>query len=284
MNLSILLLLIPSFASLFGSVQQTRRFLVINAYQRWTHPQSADVKRNDGVPAGTTLSGTAGGELTLDCESQGWVSYTCDRDGCNVVVCETRGTNVTVRRLNPETGPKTEARSQLGRILTALYRREPIASVVLAARTGGNASDAVLLQSARGVHLGPALNRVLEGRYCFRARHLPVVSSAAPQTFTLDWDRALEPEGIAKVSNFAPGAYTLEKGTPGAGDTCNVDRDGAVAWVLVVSEGDFGRVNAQWKENAPWFADLENAGASLSVVATVRHAVLAFLAESVDGK
>lgn len=284
MNLPILFLLLPALAGLLGTAQQGKRYLVINAYQHWTYLPPAEVKRNDGVPAGAKLTGTPGGELTLDCESQGWVAYTCEESGCNALACAMQGSGVKVRRMNQEGGSKTEARSKLGLILTALYKREPVASMVLAARAGGNPSDAVVLQNSQGVHWGPALSRVLEGRYCFRLRHLPVESSGPVRSFALDWDRALDPEGISKVPNLTAGVYQVEKGTPGSAESCNIDPDAAAAWVLVVPEADFVRINSQWKDNSPWFADLDNAGASLSVMATVRHAVLAWLAESVDGK
>src|SRR4051812_7534337 len=101
MNLPILVLLLPALAGLAGTPQQGKRFLVVNAYQRWTYA-AGEVKRNDGVPENARLTGTPGAELTLDCESQGWVVYTCEKDGCNVAACDMRGTNVTARRMNQE--------------------------------------------------------------------------------------------------------------------------------------------------------------------------------------
>jgi hypothetical protein len=157
--------------------------------------------------------------------------------------------------------------------------REPRELVVAAARAGGNLADAVLVQDARGVHLGPAFNRVLEGRYCVQLAALGTGIADQLRTITLDWDRAVDAEGIAQ-SDARPGLYRAEKGTPGAGGACKVDSDGAPAWVLLAPAGQFDSMNAKWKEYQQSAGELERANVAPSIVATFRHGALASLADS----
>ena len=62
------------------------------------------------------------------------------------------------------------------------------------------------------------------------------------------------------------------------------DPDATAAWILVAAESDFSRVSTEWKANTTWFNQLEQSGSDPSVVSTVRHAILAYLADSLRPK
>jgi hypothetical protein len=159
--------------------------------------------------------------------------------------------------------------------------REPKQLVMAAARSGGNPNDAVVALDERGVHWGPALMRVLEGRYCLQLSQLPAGTSGGDATALLDWDRAVDAEGVASTPGVSPGLHALQKGSPGSNGSCEFDADGTTAWVLVVPAPEFQRLDAAWKQQAVSIADLERGGISLATATTVRHAVLADLAATV---
>jgi hypothetical protein len=93
-----------------------------------------------------------------------------------------------------------------------------------------------------------ALNRVLEGQYCFQVSPLPADAAA-----------------------------------PAAGqDRCVVEDDAAPAWVVIAPQSDWPRLVAQWKSYRAWFRQLEDSGAAPGVVVTVRRAVLSSLADTVE--
>jgi hypothetical protein len=83
---------------------------------------------------------------------------------------------------------------------------------------------------------------------------------------------------------MAPGLYELEKGTPGTNPICCVDTNATPAWVLVVSQSGFQAVNKEWEDNLAQIEDLEQSGASTSTLTTLRHAILASLADPVEGR
>lgn len=254
---------------------------VINADPGWTFDGSR-IDRGDQLPATAHLDGPAVATVILDCDSSVWLSYSCGAGPCSIPVCANPVPGVIVRNVNPY------AHSPQSRSLIALFQsllsREPKSPETAAARAGGNPSDAVVLQTPEGIHWGPALQRVLEGRYCFRLSQLPVRTTGFTKTFTLDWDRSLEAEGIAQIRDLMPGAYALEKGTPGPNESCRMDPEGVAAWVVVTPEPDFRRVSAEWKDDSVWLAQLERSGASRSTVMTIRHAILAGLADSLGKK
>jgi len=202
-----------------------------------------------------------------------------------VPVCTTKIDGVNILRSDPggaNTRAATSGVAESRGLLDTLFRRQPKDPVTLGVRSGGNPSDAVVLQDSRGVHWGPALNRVLEGSYCFRLSNLP--ASGTARVFTLMWDRSIEPEGLAAISGITPGLYAIDKGVPGSNTACAADPDGSTAWVLIAGAADFPRVSAAWKGNANWFSHLEQSGTGPSIVATVRHAVLASLADSLQSR
>ncbi len=203
------------------------------------------------------------GDLLLDCGNKGWLTQSCASESCAKHAC------------NEDESVKV---SRLLHLASAFFlRSEPEEPATLGVRGGGNPSDAVVLQDSRGLHWGPALTRVLEGRYCFRLKPLPVKSSGAPQQFTIDWDRSVESEGLAPLPNLAPGLYSLGKGTPGASGACTVDSDGTAAWVVVAGEPAFEKLNQQWKAEQTELDRMQRSGASLPVVVALRHAALAAL-------
>ena len=225
-----------------------------------------------GLKQGEPLMARSDADLVLECPV-GLLTYSCRAYPCRVNACaETPSPGITIHR----------SKGLLSG-LAALLTREPKEPVIAAARAGGNPSDAVVLRDEKGVHLGPALNRVLEGRYCFRFSSLPLGRSQ-PSTLTLDWDRSVDAEGVAQAPALQPGLYALEKGVAGAGNDCRLDMDAPPAWVLVAQAGDFNRLSAEWKQQASAIAQLEQSGASLAAVTTVRHTVLAHLAESSDSR
>jgi hypothetical protein len=264
--------LIPLFAGLLCA-QATERVTVISAGGGWLW-QGHLLARGTPLDQKATVTGNAAaGELIVECPNLGWISYSCKRkDGsCDVSMCAVNVPDVNSQRMGEWYNPR--------RLTTALFQREPKEGVTLGVRSGGNPADAVLLQNAQGVHWGPALNRVIEGRYCLRLNPLPAPARPASQVFPLEWDRDTDPEGFGQASSLAPGLYTLNKGKPGAGGGCNVDPDETAAWVLIAVEPQFAQLNAQWKEKATDLAQLERAGTPPSVMANLRHAVLAALAD-----
>jgi hypothetical protein len=108
---------------------------------------------------------------------------------------------------------------------------------------------------------------------------LPAGTSGTLPPFSLDWDRALDAEGIQQVSDLKPGLYGLDKGTLD-GDGCKLDADGSTAWVLIAPNVDFERLNGEWKTQAAAIAELDRSGAANATLLTIRHAVLSGLAES----
>ena len=273
---------------------------VVSSGNGWTMAGRA-LQRGSALRAGATL--TAGGmdEILLECGAAGFVAYACDRPPCRIAACATSGNDVTVRRLAlvPLTEPVTRGPAghapasahpsthpsllDLARSFAlALFSREPTEVVFPAARTSGHPSDAVLRLDARGLHVGPALTRVLAGRVCVQLRRLPATSSDAGRTLTFDWDRNVDPEGPAAAHNLTPGLYAMRTGTPGAAGACEFDADTRTAWALVASDAAFDRASAEWTRHAASFRAFEEAGASLRVAAAAKHAVLASLADAVE--
>ena len=266
---------------------------VILAEKGWS-AGGRTVARGTSLSAQDVLAGAANATaLLLECGQAGWLVYECGGRPCRVPVCASKVDGVSVQRSDPGgagsrgadpiRGPVATAGVPESRTLFAsLFSRQPQSPVTLGVRSGGNPSDAVILQNAQGIHWGPALNRVLEGRHCFRVSTIP--ASGPPPTFSLDWDRSIDPEGVAAVPSVRPGLYEMGKGVPGPGGNCPADPDATAAWILVAAESDFPRVSAEWKANTAWFNQLEQSGSDPSVVSTVRHAVLAYLADSLRSK
>ena len=250
-----------------GSAQVGRpQARVVSTTGAWTN-QDRLLIRGARPEIGTSIDATNAAELLVECGDAGHFRYACSA-GCQVQVCEAPPAGVTRTRVDVERG-----------FFDSLIRREPRELVVAAARAGGNLSDAVLVQDARGVHLGPAFNRVLEGRYCVQLASLGTGSADPPSTLTVEWDRAVDAEGIAQ-SDARPGLYRAEKGTPGADGACALDSDGVPAWVLLTPADQLASVNAKWKEYQQSAGELERANAAPSIVATFRHGALASLADS----
>jgi hypothetical protein len=263
--------------SLFSQDVQPR---VVSSGKGWFRADDSRLLlRDDRLAVRDRLTGGKdGGELILDCGQRGWFTYRCESGTCtNVHVCaETNDGGAKVERA-PLLAHLTEMR-------VSLVRREPAELAVAGVRGEGGPSDAVVMLTPQGVHWAPVLGRVLEGRYCFRLAHLPAASAGPFRTFTLDWDKTVEKEGIAPVANLIPGLYGLEKGVPGTNANCRLDANVLPVWVLVVPSAAFDAVNKQWDDDSNQVDELEQSGAATSVLMTLRHAVLAWLADSVEKK
>jgi hypothetical protein len=216
-------------------------------------------------------SKSANQDAIIACGSAGWILHTCSKPDCKVRACDLAGKGVSSGRVDPVAGRPTELRaSYLG--------RESTPRITAAVRGGREPNDALLLQNAQGIHLGPALDRILEGEYCFRLARLPAADSR-PLIFQLRWDRRKDRQGVMAVPPVTPGTYTLEKGSPDPGG-CRIAPDATAAWVLIAAESEFGRASGQWRTDTAWANKLEESGASLMAVTTVRRALLAALADS----
>ena len=267
---------------------------VILAEKGWS-VAGRSVARGTSLSAQDVLAGAANATaLLLECGQAGWLVYECGGRPCRIPVCAPKVDGVTVQRSDPGGADNRSTDPIRGPVVTAgvpesrtlfasLFSRQPQSPVTLGVRSGGNPSDAVILQNAQGIHWGPALNRILEGRHCFRLSNIPASNGPIP-AFSLDWDRSIDSEGVAAVPAVRLGLYEMGKGVQGPGGNCPADPDAVAAWILVVSESDFSRVSAEWKANTAWFNQLEQSGSDPSVVSTVRHAVLAYLADSIRSR
>jgi hypothetical protein len=230
------------------------------------------IARGDRLSAVAELTAKEAGDLMLECGTGGVILYTCSRVPCRVPACSTEVKGAEVRRLDAGGAP----RDLLTRMLPSLIRREPKAPETLGVRGGGSVNDAVLFESGGSLHLGPALRRVLDGRYCFRLKKLPANDSG--RTFTLQWDRSVEAEGLVQAAGLTHGVYTLEMGQECVFD----DPDRTPVWVVITGQADFARVDGEWKSYAAWLRQLEAGGTTPAAVATLRRAVLSSLGDAVE--
>jgi hypothetical protein len=270
---------IPMFILLFlaqGASAPIRVDLATKGWYLGTRP----IARGDALSAIAELTAKEPGDLMLECGSAGVVLYTCAHASCTVPACSTHVEGVAVRRLDTGGSPRdVTSFPMLSGMFASLHRRQPKAPDTLGVRGGGGVNDAVVFESAGTLHLGPALRRVLEGRHCFRLMRLPAAGPA--QTFTLDWDRAVESEGLAQIPNLVPGAYSLEMSRANA--LCEFgDPDSPPAWLVVTSHADFARIGGQWQSYAAWLRELEQSGASPAVVIAMRRAILSSLGDAVE--
>ena len=79
------------------------------------------------------------------------------------------------------------------------------------------------------------------------------------------------------VAGFPPGCTQVKK-APSAGP-CQPAPDDAHGWALVVGPDTFPGASAEWQTHAAAIEQFEREGASPNLVATLRRAVLAGLAE-----
>jgi hypothetical protein len=275
--------LLYAIASSAVLAQDARPVRVISETPGWfVHDRQA--VRGDRLPAKEEITGRTKTDLILDCGEAGWIAYTCKQAPCSVRACVPAADGVSVQRVDPDARNGAGAPASLGTMLASFFRRAPKSPETLGVRGGGNPNDAVVARNGDEVDFAPALNRVLEGRYCFQVSQLPAASAAPAAAFTLDWDRERKDSGRARVAGIRPGAYTLRKGTPAGPDRCVFEDDAAPAWVVIAPQNDWSRLDAQWKSYGAWFRQLETSGAAPGVVATVRRAVLSSLADTVEAR
>lgn len=141
-------------------------------------------------------------------------------------------------------------------------------------------SDAVVQTTETELHLGSALNRVLEGTYCFRLKPIPPGNASGSRQGTLDWDRSTDPEGAVHLAGIQPGLYTIEKSGSEAAGACDFEADPTPAWILVASPASYQGLKSQWVDFTTQARKAEQEGASPTVLLTLRHAALAHLADS----
>ena len=246
---------------------------VISADDGWT----ADAKkltRGRELPASAIVvfakpSTGKASALVLDCPGEGIHFYSCPTGSCKPSICGEKADGVL--KLSAESG-----HGPLKRISTLFEEREPRNYVTAAARAGGSPTDALLLSDSRGIHWGPALRRVLEGRYCLILNHLG--KQQAAKTFIINWDSALDPQGITAASGLAPGGYGLEKGL---GEVCKADPESVSSWVVIAPESEFKELSADWSRTLVSLDKLSDVS-SLSTVTAARHAFMASMAEIVE--
>jgi len=246
---------------------------VVKAEDGWVLQPNQHVDQN--AVLGSRL---ANQEAIIDCGSAGWILHTCSKPNCKVRACDLEGKDASSGRKDVSSGRVDPVAGRSAELRASYLGREATTHIGAAVRGGREPNDALLLQNAQGIHWGPALERVLEGTYCFRFTRLPAAGSR-PLIFQLQWDRRKDREGVMAVPTVTPGTYTLEKGTPDNGG-CRIDPEAAAAWVLIAPESDFGRASAQWQTDTAWTNKLEESGASLMAVTTVRRGLLAGLADS----
>jgi hypothetical protein len=244
---------------------------VVQAEKGW-QLSGRELSPNHHVDKDAVLScKSANQDAIIACGSAGWILHTCSKPDGQVRACDLEGNGVSSGRVDAMAGRPAELRP-------SYFGRESTPRITAAVRGGREPNDALLLQTAQGIHWGPALDRILEGEYCFRLTRLPAAGSH-PLVFQLKWDRRKDREGVMAVPAVTPGTYTLEKGTPDPGG-CRIDPDATAAWVLIASESNFNRASGQWQTDTAWTNKLEESGTSLMAVTTVRHALLASLADS----
>lgn len=255
---------------------------VVNAERGWL-VGSKPIARGDSLPANTELSAQDTGDLTLDCGTPGWISYSCRSGRCRVQACSLSAPGLDIHRVDIRAAGFLQGPANLW---TSLFTREPRTAVMAVTRSTGSPSDAVLLQTAQGIHFGPSLARVVEGQYCLRLSRLPRNPSQPTRAFTLDWDRTADAEGIVRGSALPAGTYLLEKGTPISSKNvgCVADSEAQPSWVVIAPEGRFARANQDWNSKQKAFDDLERSGASAALLDTLRHALLASISDSVEAR
>jgi hypothetical protein len=74
------------------------------------------------------------------------------------------------------------------------------------------------------------------------------------------------------------------RSSPWASVSCGVDAGSAPAWVLVAPQAQFAAIDKQWEEDSAKIDDLEQDGVSTAALTALRHAALATLADSVEGR
>jgi|SRR5687767_8999606 len=269
-------LCLAAVVSLPGHAQETRsanRIIDADGFRVNGKPAT----RNLPVDGTMMLTGKRGDEILLSCVQEKtttqWL-YVCAEDACEVSACAAGGKGVRRR----EWSFKSERKPQGGleRWLQALMTRDPKPAAVAAARAMGGPADSVVLLDEKGVHWAPALTGILEGSYCLSLGTLP--PSAQTWTTELKWDRSRDPEGLATARGLEPGLYSLRKG-PAAGPGCRPDPNEDAGWVLIVSRPRFSEIDAEWRSYAASVDELEGSGVSPSLLATLRRAALAGLAE-----
>jgi hypothetical protein len=257
-----------------AQAQQSYQAKVLSATTGAWQVKGQALLRNATVSADDRANTTRGGELIVNCSTGGVFIYACP-NACELKVCNGE-------HQKPDRSASSSAGTFLGNLsafATALLTREPKEPVQAYSRTSGVPNDAVLLRDERGVHWGGAFDRVLEGKYCLSVSPLQPAASSAATIVSIEWDRERDGEGVVQAPNLRPGLYGLRKGTP-AGAGCSLDTDGTTAWVLIPSPAESQRLSDEWKKSSQSLEELQAADLAESTIVTIRHTVLAGLADS----
>lgn len=234
--------------------------------------------RGDRVSLIGSVTGRDGAsDLILECGAKGWLAYAC-RSSCPIPVCADKIRDGSVQRVDP-LPPEGNPRSQawLLDVIGSLFSREPNDLVPLGGR-GVTVTETPILQDAQGEHWAPALARAIDGSHCFRVSLLPPVSSE-PHTFTLSWQHT-DSSGITRVSGLRPGLYVMEEGVIGTEKACGPLKSAESAWVLVLRDVDYNRVSLDWDQRSSWLGKLADKVDDPAVISTIRHALLAYWADT----
>ncbi len=255
---------------------------VIHADADWRVSGHAP-QSGERIKFGMELRSSATGELLLHCGRQGIIAYSCKNQSCAVQACSTQGQNVTAKMIEAKSAGINASSSALSGILDGVFYRRPRAPIIAASRAGGGPSDAVLLQDSKGIHWGPMISRVLEGRYCFRVSPLRSENKSQPATFNLAWDREADADAAVAVTGLTAGSYQIETGVP-SGANCAVDPSTVPAWVLITSSSRFQHAAADWKEGQTGLANLQSGGLTLAAAESLRRLLLMSIENSLDSR
>jgi hypothetical protein len=265
-----------------GKNAPNSEIIVYEAGQGWSLGGKL-LTKGQRLSAISELTGTqAESALVLNCGKEQLVAYACPHEPCRVPVCSIKVDGVTVTQFSSHN--LFEEISAVFRDATDSYlRREPKPLAILGVRAGGSLSDGVVRKAGPDIHWGPVFKRVLEGTYCLRMTSLPVQGTTT-RNVSINWDRTVDAEGILPMPGLQPGLYAVEKGSPDASGQCVVDPDLPAVWVLVAANANFDQVERAWTDASAQFSQLQKAGATPFVIATFRHAVLSYLADSIGAK
>ncbi len=238
--------------------------------------EARDLKPGEPISLNAILTGPESSELVLKCPT-GVLSYKCTGGACKVPACASSAPNVTISRLDK--GPLPASSESFS--LLSVFKRAPANTVSTVVRGETNPNDAIVILKGDEVHLAPALNRILEGNYCFSLQSLET-SDASSALLKLNWNKDDEPEGMVKAPGLKPGVHLLERKILTDSGSCAVDSKSVPAWILLAPETQFRELTDQWKAKRPWFDELTASGSSPAVVATMRHATIAELSQSLS--
>ena len=269
-------LLLPLTACLLAQHDDSARIRVISAGKRWSIDGRA-LMRGDFLDGASSVTGQPHADgLILGCGAKGWLAYACARTPCRIPPCAEK-LDTPVRRVD-EPPHSTERQDSL---LRSLIKREPREVVTTGVRSVG-VSDGIAVQGAQGTLWADVLGRVLDGAHCFHLRPLPKTPAGSTPVFIRNWQHSDRSSAIVRIDGLRPGLYNVTEGIV-AGGACAEANDVDAAWVLIVSAKHFREIDSRWVTASSHLQRIAR-GVDPMVVATVRHALLAHLADTMRGQ